>query len=940
MKKNFYEDSMFLCRHKSIKEFAMNFCAKQQVDENVNWSVVCERKEDLIVIRNQLFYQIEKYNPACEKTNSVMGISMYTLDSLARNFCATLASTNNKKIQSELPEFINKPYIDVVTQENFLEIILQLFGYTSSDTLPLAKQILSLIDTCWPKDLNFIQLMINTQEKEHIRSIQEINELALRQIMAVYQYATLELRNYARLQSLVNEYLQITFRSHLMNKETQAELELPIHFLKGHILWVSAPEYTGMEKSLKEEIPEHDCIKPGNFQSIIVHEFKNAILEAREILNFNTSVFYNSRTIISHKQNAQEFAKNNSQDINRTNISYWVADNKHSYFDQLKLTLADKNNLTLLADFDPGSFKETRSDAGGSYAITCNDIEAWQNNNINYTDSDKIFPKINDLFKNYLNAISLISKEDTLSYISNNYGLKYEKINNNSLLYFFKKNIENETIFLESPHPIAECPRALSYLNGENLPNKIIAAGRAHAPTSSSFHVKVLNNAISILRRQGVIIDLPASEIMYRGFWQNLCTQNIPIEFWLENSEELANFPSYLKPEKNILALGEKLPTYSHSHLYSRLNLLSQNPSFLIPDWKTRFFKTKDSISITEFERYILCPFQYFLSDFLAIKKIKNENLSIDNMAIGSKMHSIAEQIVTKLVITLGNKNYSSVMYEIYKNILENLKDENLFISPDKEIWHNLFISAIDKTNSKSGKQIITIFKDIIDLLWQFPESKKSLFEKNVERETVKRTFYRFLMLEKIFTENIPNKKTGVERERNIKLKLGQLTFIGKIDRIDATPDGLHIIDYKTSKASKQTQKLTLLPSKFKHTQSGYKLSVQGGLYSLAWAAQKLLNEEEDYHHCIKSFSLFQLKNLDEDKNIILEYEFSPPMVKDGPFYTQLYEEYSEYATNLAEGNFFPNPINSAQCTFCDYKSICPVSNKYIAENEESENDG
>ncbi len=931
---------MFLCQHKSIKEFAKNFCAKQQIDENINWSVVCERKEDLIAIRNQLFHEIEKHNPACEPSNSVMGISMYTLDSLARNFCATLASTTDKKILSELPEFINKPYLDVITQEHFLEIILQLFGYTSSDSLPLAKQILSLIDTSWPEDLNFIQLIINTQEKEHIHSIQEINELALRQIMAVYQYASLELKNYSRLQSFVNEYLQISFRSHLLNKEKQAELELPIQFLKGHILWVSAPEYTNIVKRNTEEILEHECIKPGNFQSIVVQEFKNAILEAREILNFTSNVFYYSRTIINQNKNAHDSAIQKSFDINLSNISYWVADNKHCYFEMLTSTLANKNNLTLLADFDPGSFKETRSDAGGSYAITSNDIDAWQNNNINYTDADKFFPKIDDLFKNYLNAISLISKEDTLSHISDSYGLKYRKLDKNSLFYFFKKNIESETIFLENPHPISECPRALSFLNGENLPIKIIAAGRAHAPTSSSFHVKVLNNAISILRRKGVIIDLPASEIMYRGFWQNLCTHKIPIEFWLENSEELENFPSYLKPEQNIFSLGEKLPVFSHSHLYTRLYLPSQNPNFVIPDWKTRFFQAKDFISITEFERYILCPFQYFLSDLLAIKKLKNESLNIDNMAIGSKMHSIAEQIITKLVITLGNINYSSVMSVIYKNILENLKDEKHFISSEKEIWYNLFISAIDKANSEYGKQIIAIFKENIDLLWQLPDTDKSLFEKDIERETVKRTFYRFLMLEKIFTENIPNKKTGVERERNIKLNLEDLTFIGKIDRIDATPDGLHIIDYKTSKASKQKQKLTLLPSKIKYTQSGYKLSVQGGLYSLAWAAQKLLNEEDDYYHCIKSFSLFQLKNLDEEKNIILEYDFSPPMVKDGAFYNQLYEEYSEYARNLREGNFFPNPINSAQCTFCDYKNICPVSNKYIAENEESENDG
>ncbi|KAB8033482.1 PD-(D/E)XK nuclease family protein [Fluviispira multicolorata] len=939
MKKDFFENSMFLCNHKGIKEFAENFINQQIKEDNIQWSVICERKEDLIAIRNQLFYEIDKQNHTQNNTNAIMGISMYTLDSLAQNFCSTLAATTNKKLLAELPSFIHKPYLDVINQENLIEIILQLFGYAGNDSLPLAKQILSLIDATWPPDLNFVQLILSTQEKESTRSVQEINEIALKQIIAAYQYASLELKNYSRLQNLVSEYLQGSFKDHLFNTELNKELVLPKKFLKGNILWISAPEYPIKNIEHIEKIKDNECIKPGNFQCIVVSEFKKAILKARDILNFTTNSFYDSRTILTQKY------KNSSQNLEseehnqNSHISYYVAENKHNYFDLLNNVLNEKETLTLLADFDPGTFKETRSDAGGSYNLSLSDFEEWQNKNFSYTDSKNIFPKIDDLFQNFLDKISLISDEELLSKIAINYSINFNTINSDVIFKLFQRNLEKETITLGEPHPIAKSPRALSFLNGKFLPQKIVAAGRAHAPTSSSFHVKVLNNAISLLRKQGVLIDLPASEIMYRGYWKNLCEQQIPIEFWLENSRELDNFPTYLKPKRNIFELGQKLPDTHFSNLFLRLNSQSEDPKFYITDWKSRFLYEKKYLSITEFERYILCPLQYFLTDILGIKKLKNENLNIDYMSIGTKMHMIAEQIITRLVTLLGNEDYSKVMSSVYESILHELKNETLFLSSDKETWYSLFKTALDNSQCQNSSEIFSAFKEAIDILWSIEKSVKSTFEKNIERETIKRTFYRFLMLEKEFTQNIPNKKTGLERERNIVLELSDLKFIGKIDRIDATSEGLHIIDYKTSKATKQNSGIVILPSELKNKKTA-KLCVQGGLYSLAWASQKLLTEEKNYFHKIISFSLFQLKNLDEEKNIILNYIFKSPLEKDSDLYLKIYNEFSEYAKNLKEGDFYPKPVQAAQCDFCDFKSICPLPNEIKPEAEESEGHG
>lgn len=902
----YIETSMFLCNSKAIQEFSKNFANYFKKNYTDTWSIICERKEDLITIRNQVLHEISK-EMSINESDTFFGISMYTIDNLARNFCSSIASTTNSEILHELPNFISKPYLEITTQELFIEIILKNYGYVGDDSLTIAKQILSFIDITWPQDTDFINLIISTQNKNNINTVQEISEKFLRQILATYQYARYELSNYSRLQLIIKEYFQENFINHLFHKSNA--LILPIKFLKGNILWVSAPEYINATSN-----DFNITIKPGNFQSYFVDEFKKYILISRNKLNKEKNIFISSRTII------KDF--HNNLNLDNNHIHYFIAENRHYYSKQLEINLKDKKSINILADFDPGQFRENRSDAAGTYHITPKILEEWNKSNFEFTDASEIFPQIDAHFESFLDQISLINDKKKLYEIGNKYSLDVKINNENSLIQLFQKNIERETFYIGYQHPIQQCPKALSFIASEKLPQKIIITGPAHSATSISFHVKVLNNAISLLRKQGVSIDLPASEMMYRGFWKNIANLKIPLEFWLANSAELNKFPNYLTPKNNIHKFGISFSSEYYSHLFEKFQPGTKN---MIPNWQDYINKKTTELSITSFEKYINCPLQFLLSELIGIKKKETEHLSTDHIDIGSRMHLIAEQLISRLVTLLGNNEYNNIIPSVFKDIIENIRIQENFLSFNKNKWIKIIKNSVEKKTSQFAHEIINAINESIETIWQInKESKKTNFSIAQEREILKRTFLRFLHIE---INNSENKYTGIAREKPVSLELGGMKFSGKIDRIDATSKGLNIIDYKTSNFPKNEKRISLFPSELQEIKTS-KFSAQGALYCLALAEKMEFYEDDIYQNKIKSFSLYYLKNLDFKKNPILSYEFNELFEKDSLTFKKLSAEYTEYALKLKQGNFYPNPIKTNVCEFCNFKLLCPYALK------------
>lgn len=909
MKKEYIEHSMFLCNYGSIKEFSLLFNA--DIHKKQNWSIVCERKEDLITIRNQIFYELQKSDTTKKYSNSIYGISMYTLDNLARNFCASLSTVTNKKIRNEIPSNIFHPYIDVINQEKLIEYTLKSFNYFNNDALPIAKQLLSLIDIEWPENLSFVNLLIETQNKEQNNNIQEINEISLKQILATYQFAKDELQNYSRLQSLVRDYLNKMYIDHLV--EDPKNLVLPSNFISGNILWISAPEYLNNLNNIDDiqnnKTQLFNTIKPGNFQSYIVDEFKQSIEKSRSILNCKNTFFWENRTVI--KESYSDFS------IDTKHISYIVATNNHCFLEKVENEI--KNKFSLLADFDPSLLKLSLPDASGKYEISENLIENWNKNDLNYYMHDQIYPQLDNYFDEFTQYLSFVSNKDKINKIAKIYSIQ-NNLNNEFYEVLLKSFLQQQTVQIGNILEISQLPKALSFFNSIDLPKEIISIGRAHAPTKSTFTVKVLNIAIAMLRKNGVQIDLPASEIMYKGFWKNLCNLNIPLTFILNHSSEIENFPEYLIANNNVKYFGASFNFNFNSKIKDEINKFPDSFS----NWQSYLIQHKNKISITNFEKYINCPLNFYLQEVLKLKKENSDYFKYDAMQVGSKMHFICEQLIARLVTTLGNQNYHKIMANIYHDMITVLQNEHIFLAAKKKDWIKEFEKIIHEKGFIFSNEIMLAFEEALNSIW---ETDNLEFKKLHEREILKRSFLRFLILENKNSIEQPESYVGIERERPIQLKLAGLEFSGKIDRIDCNHLGIQIIDYKTSNIPKTEKKLVILPSELQKTgNKSAKLSVQGALYCLAWAHNHLLADEEDVSRSqIQSFSLSHLKNLDLEQNPILRYEFNPPLKKESAFYLEIFNEYSEYAVKLKEGKFSPDPLKLTNCNFCDFKYICPL---------------
>lgn len=852
---NFTENTLFLCKHKALKLFTKNYAENYNINHNKKWSIICERKEDIVTVRNQIFLELEAIHQSPIKALS--GISIYTLDTLAQKICASLAHTNLECT----PASLLKPYLDITNQEKIVELILNLFGYNSNDSLALAKQILTLIDIPLPQEITYIDLLMATQENSNSKTLQTISEISIKQILATIQQAKIELANYARFQTLINECLNtIPLVSNTLLNE----------ILSSHLLWIGAPEY------------QQDTtyfIKPGNYQQYLVNDFK------KYVLKLHTGSFYDSRTLLNKQSN-------------NDNINIYISNSDNHFFQTTREII--KNNFVILGDFDAHSFQTVSMNGDGAYAITKKDLENWKQNiaiNISFMD------EINKRYDEFLTVLSYVQSNESLQKIAEIYGLNTLPINEQTCFELFVSRTLQEKIVLGDPHPLASAPKALSFFNSTKLPEKIICIGNPHDVISKSFNVKILNQVFFFLQQKGVDIEIPATEAMYRLFWQNLVMEAQQIDFWLAEKKEIEQFPNYIKISK-VSNLNN--PFLGNFNFY-----LQEQQSKIPPNWKIV------SISITQFEDYVFCPHKFFLKNVLNIKK-EEKTQSLDFKDIGIKMHKICEQFITRLVILLGNVGYVEQAAKILNVIINILKDEKLFLSFNKQDW----LEAIK--NSLDQQEIMLAFSESIDLIWG--DENKSDFLYLEQREILKRTFLKFLQTELENLKKNTKLKIGLYRELPIQFELEGMKFIGRIDRIDLTTQGLEIIDYKTSNLSKTEKEITLSPSSAKEN-TRLKLSIQGALYTYGFAKNYFVPENEtteDFlQNKIASYSLYFLKNLDINRNNCLQYDFSTAFSNDG--LSVIENEYKGYVQNLLKGEFSPRPIQGdSTCMFCEYKSICP----------------
>ena len=322
---------------------------------------------------------------------------------------------------------------------------------------------------------------------------------------------------------------------------------------------------------------------------------------------------------------------------------------------------------------------------------------------------------------------------------------------------------------------------------------------------------------------------------------------------------------------------------------YSPWKLIDNDPvyypeHYLSPKTAEQLFFSADTLhgSITGFEKYFNCPYQYFLSRGLYVDE--NQEIGMQANVAGTIQHAIMEEAVN----TYG-KDYAAMDEQFIRSITTPYFSELKGLNPK-------YPQFFDLVEEKMIRNLLTSLQAL----------------RLVEEDS----------------GYIPY-KTEYKYSETFPLGGRELEIHGFIDRIDVHDDRFRIIDYKSSVHSLVEDKV--------------KAGVQLQLCTYLMVARRFLNMEPAgaYYWSMKNDNITDAAVEEKlDKKFLDKHRLDGVTVSDdiGLDYSQThlsgkyasYEQLEQCMMELYEflihslegGNIQLKPVEDA-CTFCKYGSIC-----------------